>query len=167
MSSAWTWPLGCTRFLNFCKISVSAIFSGRNEVVANVMFLLVSVILSKGGDLPQYTPREQELPPDQAPPRSRHPPGAGTPPAYGQWAAGTHPTRMHSCLWSLCSVVFHALTLKLPIQTSLSVAPELKVSFEFTWKMSKFQKYEYTPDWIVSNSLFSSIKIYVRFLTIH
>ena len=31
-------------------------------------------------------------------------------------------------LWSLCSVVFHALTLKLPIQTSLSVAPKLPVS---------------------------------------
>ena len=30
-------------------------------------------------------------------------------------------------LWSLCSVVFHALTLKLPIQTSLSVAPKLPV----------------------------------------
>ena len=26
-------------------------------------------------------------------------------------------------LWSLCSVVFHALTLKLPIHTSLSVTP--------------------------------------------
>ena len=31
-------------------------------------------------------------------------------------------------LWSLCSVVFHALTLESPIQTSLSVAPELQVS---------------------------------------
>ena len=29
-------------------------------------------------------------------------------------------------LWSLCLVVFHALTLKLPIQTSLSVAPKLQ-----------------------------------------
>ena len=32
-------------------------------------------------------------------------------------------------VWSLSSVVFHALTLKLPIQTSLSVAPDLIVSF--------------------------------------
>ena len=31
-------------------------------------------------------------------------------------------------LLSLCSVVFHAFALKLPIQTSLSVAPELPVS---------------------------------------
>ena len=31
----------------------------------------------------------------------------------------------------LCSVVFHALTLKLPIQTSLFVAPELPVSLRF------------------------------------
>ena len=28
-------------------------------------------------------------------------------------------------LWRMCSVVFHALTLKLPVQTSLSVAPKL------------------------------------------
>ena len=34
----------------------------------------------------------------------------------------------HQILWSLCSVVFHALTLRLPIQTSLSVALKLPVS---------------------------------------
>ena len=38
-------------------------------------------------------------------------------------------------LWSLCSVVFLALTLKLPIQTSLVVAPELPVS------LSSHEKY--------------------------
>ena len=31
-------------------------------------------------------------------------------------------------LWNLCSVVFHVLTLNLPIQTSLSVALKLPVS---------------------------------------
>ena len=31
-------------------------------------------------------------------------------------------------LWSLCSVVFHALTLESPIQTSLSVALKLPIS---------------------------------------
>ena len=36
--------------------------------------------------------------------------------------------REHQILWSLCSVVFHTLTLKLPIQTLLSVVPELPVS---------------------------------------
>ena len=30
-------------------------------------------------------------------------------------------------LWRMCLVVFYALTLKLPIQTSLSVAPKLQV----------------------------------------
>ena len=30
-------------------------------------------------------------------------------------------------LWSLWSTVFHALTLKLPIQTSLSVLPKVQV----------------------------------------
>ena len=30
-------------------------------------------------------------------------------------------------LWSLCWVVFHAFALQLPIQTALSVAPELPI----------------------------------------
>ena len=78
-----------------------------------------------GGCLPQcmlgYTPpppgahpQSRQPPWDQTtPPRTRHPPeqtppGADTPleqtppgkqtAAYGQWAAGTHPTGIHSCL---------------------------------------------------------------------
>ena len=47
-------------------------------------------------------------------------------------------------LWSLCSVVFHALTLKLPIQTSPSVVSKLPVS-QFTEKLSKFQQNNHTP----------------------
>ena len=88
------------------------------------MFLLVSVILSTEGavclsacwDTPPRSrpPWEQTHPPEQTPPRadtpprSRYPTGADTSqsrhpaprkqtPAYGQWAAGTHPTGMHSC----------------------------------------------------------------------
>ena len=38
-------------------------------------------------------------------------------------------------LYSLCSVVFYALTLKLPIQTSLSVAPKLPVSLSSNQKI--------------------------------
>ena len=87
------------------------IFTGRNEVVAKVIFLHVSVIHSvhrEGGGLPQcmlgYLPRTRQTPPrpgrppwDQTPPRTRHPPRKQTS-AYGQRAAGTHPTGMHSCL---------------------------------------------------------------------
>ena len=49
-------------------------------------------------------------------------------------------------LWSLCLAVFHAFTLKLLIQTSLSVAPELLVHMKnvqisgkraYPWKYSK------------------------------
>ena len=43
-------------------------------------------------------------------------------------------------LWSLCSVVFHALTLKLPIQTSHSVAPKLQVSLRSDEKCEQFNK---------------------------
>ena len=57
--------------------------TGRNEVVAKVMFLQASVILSTGGCLPQcmleYTPPRSRHPPgtrpllEQTPPGSRHP----------------------------------------------------------------------------------------------
>ena len=43
-------------------------------------------------------------------------------------------------LWSLCSVVFRALTLKLPIQTSLSVAPNFPVSLSSAENCHKFPK---------------------------
>ena len=68
-------------------------------------------------------------------------------------ADDTHSTRMHSCfaeflqnfserqiLWSLYSVVFHALTSKLPIQTSLSVAPKLPVSLRSGENCPNFSK---------------------------
>ena len=43
-------------------------------------------------------------------------------------------------LWSLCSVVFHAFTLRLPIKTSLSVAPKLQVCVRSDEKCQKFKK---------------------------
>ena len=94
---------------------------------AKVMFLQASVILSTGGAVcGRETPRRADPPGPDTPPRTRHPPGpdppgpdtppleADTPgtrhppweadplprkqtPAYGQRAAGTHPTEMHSC----------------------------------------------------------------------
>ena len=108
------------------------------KIVAKGMFLHVSVILSTGGSpgrpLPpgqgepprSGRPPGQGDPPDQADtPRSGRPPldqadtprdQADTPPgkktaAYGQWAAGTHPPGMHSCItvnlqlqWSVADV---------------------------------------------------------------
>ena len=55
------------------------------------------------------TPQSRHHPPEQTPPGTRHTPPQSTPPsehtppgkqtpAYGQRAAGTHPTGMHSCL---------------------------------------------------------------------
>ena len=41
-------------------------------------------------------------------------------------------------LWRLCSVVLHALTLKLPIQISFSVAPKLPVSLHSGERSEKF-----------------------------
>ena len=60
---------------------------------------------------PKETPPRRRHPPKKEapsrrrpPPRRRHPPRRRPPPrkqtqAYGQWAAGTHPTGMHSCLF--------------------------------------------------------------------
>ena len=86
-----------------CDCNRDVFITSRNEVVAKVMFLLVSVILltggGGGGGLPQcmlgYHPPGADTPPEQTspqeqtspgantpwsrPPRSRHPPGADTP----------------------------------------------------------------------------------------
>ena len=70
----------------FCKL----IITGRNEVVAKVMFLLVSVILSTGGVSRRETPwqgppgKETPLagrPPSKETPLPGGPPGQGDPPA--------------------------------------------------------------------------------------
>ena len=69
--------------------------------------IFTGVCLSTGGGLPQcmlgYTP-----PGADTPPRSRHPPPKQTP-AYGQRAAGTHPTGMHSCLLLVLRVRLYSL----------------------------------------------------------
>ena len=109
-------------FLSSESLNEVSIFTGRNEVVAKVMFLQVSASVHAGIPAPpprQTTPPPDQInhPPDQAyhsplgpgippPPRTRQttPPGPGRPPpqkqtpAYGLRAAGTHPTGMHSCL---------------------------------------------------------------------
>ena len=46
----------------------------------------------------------------------------------------------HQILWSLCLLVFLALTLKLPIQTSLSVVPKLQVCVRSGEKYQDFRK---------------------------
>ena len=71
-----------------------------------VMFLQVCVILFTGGRcLPQcmlgyHTPPGADTPqePDTPPGTKYTPPARKQTPAYGQRAAGTHPTGMHSCL---------------------------------------------------------------------
>ena len=95
--------------------------TGRNEVVAKVMFYRCVSVHRGGGCLPQcmlgcQTPRISQTPPPRPgrppgparPPQARQtppldqadPPGKQTP-AYSLRAAGTHPTGMHSC--SLCN----------------------------------------------------------------
>ena len=60
---------------------IHTIFTGRNEVVAKVMFLQVCVCPQGGrGCLPQCMLGCQPPPPNQAPPRPGRPPGPGSPP---------------------------------------------------------------------------------------
>ena len=90
------------------------VITGRNEVLAKVIFLHLFVILFTGGGVPdQVHPPGPGTPPDQVhlpcppragtPPGIRYtPPGPGTPPGlqtpeYGQRSAGMH--GMHSCLY--------------------------------------------------------------------
>ena len=56
-----------------------ATITGRNEVVAKVMFLLVSVILSTGGSPCKMTPGRRH-PPARRPPWKEAPPGKEAPP---------------------------------------------------------------------------------------
>ena len=83
-------PTDNDSLINVCCEFASIIVTGRNEVVAKVMFLLVSVILLTGGICPSACwdtthPPGADTPPgaDPPPPRSRHPPREQTP-AYGQ-----------------------------------------------------------------------------------
>ena len=97
-------------------------FTGRNEVVAKVIFLHLFVILFTGGGVSlgacwETTPPGADTPPRadtplgvDTPPEQTHPPEQTSPPeqtcppeqtpAYGQWAVGKHPTGMHSC-WQM------------------------------------------------------------------
>ena len=112
----------CTRLINWNLPYVAencvSMVTGRNEVVAKVIFLHLSVILFTGGGVsasvhagiphtpwsrhpPEQThPRGADTPQEQIPPREQTRPPPPREQTHGQWAAGTHPTGMHSCLVS-------------------------------------------------------------------
>ena len=85
-------PRTVTRGLYASYWNAFLFITGRNEVVAKVIFLHLFVILFTGGGGGGgwwWYPRRHW---------GRHPPGKQTP-AYGLRAAGTHPTGMHSCIF--------------------------------------------------------------------
>ena len=84
----------CDTYWGLCKVGSESFITGRNEVVAKVIFLHLFVILFTGGgfclnacwDPPQSRPPSpwtrhppQEQTPQTRHPRSRHPPRADTP----------------------------------------------------------------------------------------
>ena len=155
------------------------LITGRNEVVAKVMFLHMSVILLTGGGSPETPPRTRENPPGpgRTPPTKENPPGTrenppdqgeppgpgrtppgpgrtppdqGEPPptrenppgtrenppgkktaAYGQWAAGTHPTGMHSCYGDLLGLIECLRLRPHPRYISLSDSVVSSLSFKY------------------------------------
>ena len=84
--------------------SFFCIFTGRNEVLAKVIFSQACVILFTGGSGPGGVPPNfggvlqifGGFPPNFFWGGSSKFSG-GSPPEYGQHSAGTHPTGMHSC----------------------------------------------------------------------
>ena len=65
------------------RANVASIITGRNKVVAKVMFLHVCVILFTGGS------PGRENPPSRENPRPMGPPGQGDPPLGPPWAGRT------------------------------------------------------------------------------
>ena len=101
------------------------VITGRNEVVAKVMLLLVSVILLTGGRcLPQcmlgyHTP----------PPESRHPPGADNPPPReadsGIWSmSGRYASYWNAFLYNCAFPKISQVSLSRTL--SFSFVPELR-----------------------------------------
>ena len=74
------------------KLNTVCIFTSRNEVVAKVMFLLVSVILSTGGSASVHA----GIPPPVHLPGSTHTPGSTHPPRKHRKHA---PSRKHTSPW--------------------------------------------------------------------
>ena len=88
---------GCTKITS---IIFAVFITGRNEVVAKVMFLHVCVIVFIGGGLRagRTLPGQGENPP----PGRENPPGPGGPPQEADsrirsTSGQTHATGMHSC----------------------------------------------------------------------
>ena len=77
--------------MSFFFSSFTVVITGRNEVVAKVMFLQVCVC-PRGGGVCLTAYWDAIPPPDGEPPQMENPPPGKQTPAYGLRAAGTHPT---------------------------------------------------------------------------
>ena len=117
MSKNWN-----TQGLKCCNVSLPAATKlGQGNVFTGVCDSVhgggVSASVHAGMPPPPPradTPRADTLQEQTPPPREQTPPGADTPPgkqtpAYGQRAAGTHPTGMHSCLWIIKRTKTHCI----------------------------------------------------------
>ena len=90
-----------------------------------------------GADTPlEQTPPRAETPPGTDTPPEQTPPGKQTP-AYGQRPAGTHPTRMHSCL------IFMQFSAKTMSNNKVGAPPRLgnpRSATGWWWALSRERK---------------------------
>ena len=120
-------------------LSVTSVITGRNKVMAKVMFLLVSVILLTWGvsasvhagiphtTPPEQTPPREQTPPEQTPPgadtprsrhpQSRHPPGADTPPREADSGIRSMSGRYTSYWNAILLTIFFKPRLLRPVET--------------------------------------------------
>ena len=98
-----THPTGMLNCLFFSQLVLMyrIVFTGRNEVVAKVMFLHVSVIhfVHRGGSPENHSPGTRQTPPAGRTPQNQAdtPPGPGRPPLAGRTPPG--PGRHHPFPW--------------------------------------------------------------------
>ena len=78
----------------------------------------------------RHPPEQTPTPPDQTPPWEQTPPPPGKQtPGYGQRAAGTHPTGMHSCCTNVCFASDKKnVTISKPSNTILPLGDNLLLS---------------------------------------
>ena len=105
---------------------------------------------------PPPSPRDQTLP-EQDPPQEQTPPRKQTP-AYGQRAAGTHPTGMHSCNYK--RFIVHITNL------SEHTPPVLGTSYEYLWMIHSNIYLQWSCSLCPLGRCLNRLKQFVQFLSL-
>ena len=84
-------------------MNIQSFLPPANEVARRFCFYTCLWFCSQGGHVSQHASQvtwvDTHHPPPVENPQGRHPPPGRHPLPDGQWAGGTHPTGMHSCIF--------------------------------------------------------------------